>query len=189
METLLANPFEKTFTEFVEKEDIIEIKRCLFEQYCLTFESSIKDFAKFEFVTEQVLGDDGISTIKKTFDQICHMKSKHIVEIKDQSLQNIILSSFKDIAKKHILGIAFDYPLTLWEIASKIKIGTHHVSENISYLISNGLLATSDVDDTEYNKKYYSVIDDVNVNVDDKKFSMFVTINEIASVNLPKVFS
>ena len=185
METLLAHPFEKTFTEFVDDEKITKIKGSLFEKYHITLESSLKDFQKFEFVAEQIL-DDSITLIKKTFDHICHLQSKHIIEIKDESLKNEILLSYNDQSKKHLLEIAFDYPLTIWEIVSRSKIGTINISENISHLISNGLLATNDLIDSEYNKKYYSTIDEVSVKVEDEQYHMYVTINDIANEYLQK---
>ena len=182
MEALLANPFEKTFTEFVDDENITKIKGTLFEQYQMTLESSLKDFQKFEFVTKQIL-DDSTSIIKKTFDHICHLesKTKNILDIKDKFLKNIILQSYNDPLKKQILDIAFDYPLTIWEISARSKIGALYLSGNISYLISHGLLATNDLEDSEHNKKYYSTIDEVSVKVQEKEFHMYVTINDIAN--------
>jgi len=190
METLLANPFEKTFTEFVDDEKITQIKGTLFEQYHMTLTSSLKDFEKFELIAEQIL-DDGISIIKKTFDHICHLesKSKNIINIKDKSLKNIILQSYNDPLKKQILDIAFDYPLTIWEIAARSKIGALYLSGDISYLISHGLLATNDLDDSEHNKKYYSTIDEISVKIQEEEFHMCVTINEIANENPMKIIS
>ena len=179
METLLAHPFEKTFTEFVDDEKITKIKGSLFEKYHITLESSLKDFQKFEFVAEQIL-DDGTTVIKKTFDHICHQESKYIIEIKDETLKNAILLSYNDLSKKHILDIAFDYPLTIWEIAARVTVGTFNITENISYLISIGLLATNDLRDSEPNKKYYSTIDNVTSKIADNEFHMYVTINDIA---------
>ena len=189
MTTLLANPFEKTFTDFVDDEEIIKIKGSLFEQYHITLPSSLKDFQKFELITEQVLGDDGVSTIKKTFEHICHLESKNIIEIKDESLKNAILLSYYDPLKKYLLDIAFDYPLTIWEIVARSNIGTLYISENISYLISHGLLATTDLEDSEYNKKYYSTIDEVSVKIQDSQFHMYVTINDILNEDYLKTFS
>ena len=191
METLLATSFERTFSDFVGRDDITKIKSSLFEQYHMTLLSSIKDFEKFEYVTEQVLGCDGSPLIKKTLDSICRLESKpdHKVEIKDESLKNAILLSFEDPIKKQILDIAFDYPLTMWEIASRTKIETGLISENVSYLISHGLLTTSDNRDCEHNKKYYSTIDNFSVNVVDDQFRMYVTINEIANSDPLKIIS
>ena len=182
METLLATPFEKTFTNFVDDTDITKIKDDLFEQYHMTLASSLKDFEKFECATEKILGNEGAIKIQETMNEICHLesKSKHKIEIKDESLKNAILHSYDDILKKHILDVAFDYPLTLWEIASRIRLGSFSVSENISYLISHGLLATRDLEDSEYNKKYYSTIDEVSVKIDEGNFRVFVTINDIS---------
>lgn len=185
METLLAHPFEKTFTEFVDDEKITKIKGSIFEKYNITLASSLKDFQKFEFVAEQIL-DDGTTIIKKTFDHICNLESQHFVEIKDESLKNAILFSYNDQLKKHLLDIAFDYPLTIWEIVSRSKIGMLNISENISYLISHGLLATNDLGDSEYNKKYYSTIDEVSVKLEDEDFHMHVTINDIANEYMQK---
>jgi hypothetical protein len=182
METLLATPFEKTFTDFVDEDNITKIKDNLFEQYQITLASSLKDFEKFEFITEKIMGHDGSSTIKKTLDKICHQESqsKHKIEIKDESLKNAILNSYGDPLKKHIMNIAFDYPLTLWEIASRVRYGSFSLSENISYLISNGLLTTCDLKDSEENKKYYSTIDDISVKIDESEFRVYVTINDIS---------
>ena len=184
METLLATSFEKTFSDFVGVDEITKIKNSVFEQYHMTLLSSIKDFAKFESITEQVLGDDGTPLIKKTLDVICSLQSQfdHTVEIKDESLKNAIMTSFEDDVKKQILDIAFDYPLTIWEIASRTNMELVMISENVSYLISHGLLATSDLEDSEHNKKYYSVIDNFSVRVHEDEFQMYVTINEIANV-------
>ena len=181
METLLATPFEKTFANFVDDNDITKIKDDLFEQYHMTLTSSLKDFEKFECVTEKILGNKGATKIQETMNEICHLESqsKHKIEIKDESLKNTILHTYEDILKKHILDIAFDYPLTLWEIASRVRLGSFSVSENISYLISHGLLATRDLD-SEYNKKYYSTIDEVSVKIDEGDFRVFVTINDIS---------
>ncbi len=180
METLLASSFEKTFSGFVDNDEIRQIKNSLFERYHMTLLSSIKDFKKFESTTEQILGSNGMPLIKKTFNKICHLESKpnHIVEIKDESLRNSILSSFEETIKKNILDIAFDYPITIWEIAAKAKM-QEKISENISYLISWGLLATCDSEDSEDNKKYYSTIDYFSVNIEDGQFHMYVTINDI----------
>ncbi len=188
METLLANPFEEAFTGFVCNDDIKKIKSHLFEQYHITLPSSLKDFQKFESITEQVLGNDSVPTIKKTFDHICHLESGNIMEIKDESLKNSILSSFENPTKKEILDIAFDYPLTVWEIASRVKFGSFSIPENISYLISHGLLATND-SESEPNKKYYSTIDEFSIRIEDKEFHMYVTINEIANENPLKTIS
>ena len=191
METLLATSFERTFSGFVGNDEITKIKSSLFEQYHLTLLSSIKDFEKFEYVTEQVLGCDGTPIIKKTLDVICRLESRpdHKVEIKDEFLKNAILLSFEDPIKKQILDIAFDYPLTIWEIASRTKIETGLISENVSYLISHGLLSTSDSEDFEHNKKYYSTIDNFSVNVFNDQFRMFVTINEITNSDPLKIIS
>ena len=191
METLLATSFERTFSDFVGRDEISKIKSSLFEQYHMTLLSSIKDFEKFESITEQILGEDGIPLIKKTLDVICRLesKSKHTVEIKDEYLKSAILFSFEDETKKQILDIAFDYPLTIWEIASRTKIEPGIVSENISFLISHGLLTTSDLEDSEHNKKYYSTIDNFSVNIHDDQFHMFVTINEIANADPLKIIS
>ena len=185
MQTLLAIPFEKTFTDIVDKDDIAKIKDNLFEQYQITLASSLKDFEKFECITEKILGHDGSSTIKKTLDKICHMESqsKHKIEIKDESLKNAILNSYDDPLKKHIMDIAFDYPLTLWEIASRIRYGSFSLSENVSYLISHGLLTALGSKDPEDNKKYYSTIDDISVKIDECEFRVYVTINDISEEN------
>lgn len=185
METLLATPFEKTFSNFVGHDEITKIKSSVFEQYHMTLASSIKDFKKFESITEQILGCDGTPLIKKTLDQICSVESKsgHALEIKDESIKDVILSSFKDPIKKHILDIAFDYPLTIWEIASRTKIELGTLSENTSYLISHGLLATSDLEDSECNKKYYSTIDSFSVKILGEKLNMYVVINEITNTD------
>lgn len=182
METLLATSFEKTFTGFVNDDDITKIKDNLFQQYQITLASSLKDFEKFECVTEKFLGQDGSTKIKKTLEEICHLEpqSKHKIEIKDEALKNSILNSYDDPLKKHILDVAFDYPLTLWEIASRMKYNSLEFSENISYLISHGLLTT---EDSEENKKYYSTIDDFSVKIDESEFHMYVTINDISEEN------
>ena len=189
METLLASPFEKTFSDFVSYDEMAKIKNSLFEQHHMTLLSSIKDFEKFQTITGQVLGDDGTPLIKKTLDVICRLesKAKHTVEIKDESLKSAILESFDDPVKKQILDIAFDYPITIWEIVSRAKKDTENISENISYLISHGLLATKDLEDSEHNKKYYSTIDSFEVKVDDDEFNMYVTINEIANADPLKI--
>lgn len=191
MESLLATSFEKTFSDFVDHDDIVKIKTSLFEQYHMTLTSSIKDFHKFENVTEQILGVDGAPIIKKTFDQICRLESKseHTIEIKDESLKTAILHSYDDHIKKQILDIAFDYPLTIWEIAARTKIEPSLVSENISYLISHGLLSTDDLQDSENNKKYYSTIDDLSVKIQNDEFQMFVTINDIVEPDSFKIIS
>ena len=191
METLLATSFEKTFSDNVTTDEITKIKTTLFEKYNMTLLSSIKDFEKFESITAQVLGDDGTPLIKKTLDAICSLQSKsdHTVEIKDESLKNAILTSFDDNVKKQILDIAFDYPLTIWEIASRTKIEPAIISENVSYLISHGLLATSDLQDSEHNKKYCSAIDNFSVKMDDDEFHMYVTINEIANSDPLKIIT
>ena len=191
METLLATSFERTFSDFVGHDGITKIKSSLFEKYHMTLLSSIKDFEKFESITEKILGDDGTPLIKKTLDSICRLESKseHTVEIKDESLKSAILLSFKDTIKKQILDIAFDYPLTIWEIASRTKIEPGIVSENISYLISHGLLTTSDLEDSEHNKKYYSTIDNFSVKIENDQLHMFVTINEIANADPLKMIS
>lgn len=180
--TLLSHPFEETFTEFVDNEKITKIKGTLFEKYHMTLSSSIIDFQKFESVATKIL-DDGNMMIEKTYEEICHKESNNFIEIKDESLKNIILKSYKNSPKKHILDIAFDYPLTMWEIASRIKIGTINLSENISYLISHGLLATND-SDVEHNKKYYTTIDGFSVKMYDDQFRLYVTINDIANESL-----
>ena len=166
METLLASSFEKTFSGFVDNDEIIQIKNSVFERYHMTLLSSIKDFKKFESTTEQILGSNGMPLIKKTFNQICHLESKpnHIVEIKDESLRNAILLSFEEPIKRNIL-------------------------ENISYLISWGLLATCDSEDSEDNKKYYSTIDCFSVNIEDGQFHMYVTINDILNPEPLKLIS
>ena len=181
METLLATSFEKTFTDFVDNKDTTKIKSCLFENYQITLSSSLKDFHKFEDTTKKVLGDKSIPVIRKTFEKICHLESEshHIIEIKDDILRNAILSAYQDPLKKHILDIAFDYPLTLWEIVSRIRLECFSVSENLTYLISHGLLTTKDLKGSEYNKKYYSTIDEISVRVEEEKFRMFVRINDI----------
>ena len=191
METLLATSFEKTFSDNVGPDEITKIKNSVFEQYNMTLLSSIKDFEKFESITAQVLGDDGTPLIKKTLDAICRLQSKseHTVEIKDESLKNAILTSFEDDVKKQILDIAFDYPLTLWEIASRTNMESAIVSENASYLISHGLLATSDLKDSEHNKKYCSAIDNFSVKTEGDEFHMYVTINEIANADPLKIIS
>ncbi len=191
METLLATSFEKTFSDNVGPDEITKIKNSVFEQYNMTLLSSIKDFEKFELITTQVLGDCGTPLIKKTLDAICRLQSKseHTIEIKDEYLKNAILKSFDDNTKKQILNIAFDYPLTLWEIASKANIEPAIVSENVSYLIFHGLLATSDLKDSEHNKKYCSTIDNFSVKIEGDEFHMYVTINEIANVDPLKIIS
>ena len=191
METLLATSFEKKFYDFVDDDNITKIKDSVFEKYNMTLLSSIKDFKKFESITAQILGDDGTPLIKKTLDAICTLQSKseHTVEIKDESIKNAILTSFEDDVKKQILDIAFDYPLTIWEIASRTNIELGIVSENISYLISHGLLATSDLTDFEHNKKYCSVIDNFSVKTHDDEFHMYVTINEITNSDPLKIIS
>lgn len=180
METLLAIPFEKTFSEVAPSEEIKKIRDSLFENYHITLESSLREFEKFEFVAEHVLGNE-TTLIKKTFDKICQLKSKHVLEIKDESLQNKILETYNNPLKKHILGIAFDYPLTLWQISSQVKIGMSCISKNISDLILDGLLATNDMSDSEHNKKYYSTIDEISTSIHGDKISMYVTINDIAN--------
>ena len=191
MEALLATSFERTFSGFVGLDEIRKIKSSIFEQYHMTLLSSIKDFEKFESVTEAVLGDNGMPLIKKTLDLICRLESKseHTVEIKDESVKNAILLSFEDPIKKHILDIAFDYPLTIWEIAARANMDPTVISENIPYLISHGLLATSDLKDSEYNKKYYSAIDNFSVKITGKEFHMFITINEITNTDPLKIIS
>ncbi len=191
METLLATSFEKKFSDFVGDVEITKIKNSLFEQYHMTLLSSIKDFEKFQSITGQILGDCGNSMIKKTLESICCLESKseHVVEIKDDSLKNAILTSFDDSVKKQILDIAFDYPLTMWEIASRTSIEPGIVSENISYLISHGLLATCDLEDSENNKKYCSVIDNFSVKTEGDEFHMYVTINEITNTDPLKIIS
>ena len=63
METLLATSFERKFSDVVSYDDITKIKSSLFEQYHMTLLSSIKDFEKFESITEKILGDDGTPII------------------------------------------------------------------------------------------------------------------------------
>ena len=97
--------------------------------------------------------------------------------------------SYYDPLKKYLLDIAFDYPLTICEIVARSNIGTLYISENISYLISHGLLATTDLADSEYNKKYYSTIGEVSVKIQDSQFHMYVTINDILNEDSLKTFS
>lgn len=121
MEALLATPFEQRFSDFVGHDEIRKIKNSIFEQYRMTLLSSIKDFKKFESVTEAVLGDDGMPLIKKTLDLICRLESKseHTVEIKDESVKSAILLSFEDPIKNHILDIA----LTTLLLFGKLRQG------------------------------------------------------------------
>ncbi len=65
METLLTTSFEKTFTGFVNDDDITKIKDNLFQQHQITLASSLKDFQKFECITKKFLGQDGLTKIKK----------------------------------------------------------------------------------------------------------------------------
>ncbi len=179
----------KSLSEVIEKnlgiKTVQKIEQRLFEKYGMSWNQSLEEFEKIDFVLKELFGNTGAKGLEHRFcENIFDSKTKKTndnwVTISDPSINSIIIQTFGDLEKKKIIEAVIVTPKIIYEIIKECDLPQTSGYRKINQLIYDGFLIPIEFEIKENKKifKYICVFKNLKIEINSNKINASVQLND-----------
>lgn len=179
----------KSLSEVIEKnlgiKTIQKIEQRLFEKYGMSWNQSLEEFEKIDFVLKELFGNAGAKGLEHRFcESIFDAKTKKTndnwITISDPSINSIIIQTFGDLEKKKIIEAVIVTPKIIYEIIKECDLPQTSGYRKINQLIYDGFLIPIEFEIKENKKifKYICVFKNLKIEINSNKINASVQLND-----------
>lgn len=182
---IISKSLNNIIKENLGEKAVQKIKNRLFEKYGISWNQSLEEFEKLDFVLKELFGNIGARGLEQRFcNAIFDTKSKKNNEswiiISDPDINLIIIQTFGDLEKKKIIESVMNSPKIIYEIIKECNLPQTSGYRKVNALIDDGFLIP-----TEYNIKenkriyqYVSIFKNLKIDINSNKIKVSVQLNE-----------
>ena len=178
----------KSLSAVIEKnlgiKTVQKIERRLFEKYGISWNQSLEEFEKLDFVLKELFGDVGAKGLEHRFcESIFDSKSKRTndswITISDPGINSDIIQAFGDAEKKKIIESTIETPKIIYEIIKECNLPQTSGYRKINALIDDGFLIPTEFEVKENKKifKYICIFKNLKIEINSNKIKVSVQLN------------
>lgn len=179
----------KSLSEVIEKnlgvKTVQKIERRLFEKYGISWNQSLEEFEKLDFVLKELFGNVGAKGLEHRFCEcIFDSKSKNTndswITISDPNINSTIIQTFGDLERKKIIESIISTPKIIYEIIKECDLPQTSGYRKINALINDGFLIPTEFEIKENKKifKYICVFKNLKIDINSNKIKVSVQLND-----------
>ena len=179
----------KSLSDIIEKnlgiKTVQKIEQRLFEKYGISWNQSLEEFEKLDFVLRELFGNVGAKGLEQRFcESIFDSKIKNTAEewitISDPTVNSIIMQTFGDLEKKKIIDALLSTPKIIYEVIKECNLPQTSGYRKINQLIDDGFLIPIAYEIKENKKifKYICVFKNLKIEITSNKIKVRVQLNE-----------
>jgi hypothetical protein len=178
----------KSLSVVIEKnlgiKTVQKIERRLFEKYGISWNQSLEEFEKLDFVLKELFGDTGAKGLEHRFcENVFDSKSKKTndswITISDPGINSDIIQTFGDAEKKKIIESVIETPKIIYEIIKECNLPQTSGYRKINALIDDGFLIPTEFEVKENKKifKYICTFKNLKIEINSNKIKVSVQLN------------
>lgn len=185
LDHLISKSLNNIIKENLGVKTIQKIENRLFEKYGISWNQSLEEFEKLDFVLKELFGNIGAKGLEQRFcNAIFDTKSKKNTEnwiiICDSDINSSIIQTFGDLEKKKIIESVMESPKIIYEIIKDCGLPQTSGYRKVNALIDEGFLIPTEFEIKE-NKRIYqysSIIKNLKIDISSNKIKVSVLLNE-----------
>jgi hypothetical protein len=185
LDHLISKSLNNIIKENLGVKTIQKIENRLFEKYGISWNQSLEEFEKLDFVLKELFGNIGAKGLEQRFcNAIFDTKSKKNTEnwiiICDSDINSSIIQTFGDLEKKKIIESVMESPKIIYEIIKDCGLPQTSGYRKVNALIDEGFLIPTEFEIKE-NKRIYqysSIIKNLKIDISSNKIKASVLLNE-----------
>jgi len=178
----------KSLSDVIEKnlgiKTVQKIEQRLFEKYGISWNQSLEEFEKLDFVLRELFGNAGAIGLEHKFcESVFDSKMKtnnNWIIISDQNINSNIIQVFGDAEKKKIMESVIESPKIIYEIIKECDLPQTSGYRKINALIDDGFLIPLEFEIKENKKifKYTCVFKNLKIDIKSNKIKISVQLND-----------
>ncbi|MCV0411682.1 hypothetical protein [Nitrosarchaeum sp.] len=185
LDHLIAKSLNNIIKQNLGVKTIQKIENRLFEKYGISWNQSLEEFEKLDFVLKELFGNIGAKGLEQRFcNAIFDTKSKKNTEnwiiICDPDINSNIIQTFGDLEKKKIIESVMESPKIIYEIIKDCSLPQTSGYRKVNALIDEGFLIPTEFEIKENKRiyKYSSIIKNLKIDISSNKIKASVLLNE-----------
>ncbi|MBS3926586.1 MAG: hypothetical protein KGZ34_07860 [Nitrosarchaeum sp.] len=186
LDHIIAKSLNNIIKENLGVKTIQKIENRLFEKYGISWNQSLEEFEKLDFVLKELFGNIGAKGLEQRFcNAIFDAKSKKNTEnwiiICDSDINSSIIQTFGDLEKKKIIESVMESPKIIYEIIKDCDLPQTSGYRKVNALIDEGFLVPTKFEIKE-NKRIYqysSIIKNLKIDISSNKIKVSILLNEL----------
>ena len=179
----------KSLSGVIEKnlgiKTVQKIEGRLFEKYGISWNQSLEEFEKLDFVLKELFGNAGAKGLENRFcESIFDLKSKKTndswITISDPDINATIIQTFGDLEKKKIIESIISVPKVVYEIIKECDLPQTSGYRKINALINDGFLIPTEFEIKENKRifKYICVFKNLKIDINSNKIKVSIQLND-----------
>lgn len=182
---IISKSLNSTIKKNLGQKTVQKIENRLFEKYGISWNQSLEEFDKLDFVLRELFGNIGARGLEQRFcSSIFDTKSKKNDEswiiISDPDVNSIIIQTFGDLEKKKIIESVMSSPKIIYEIIKDCELPQTSGYRKVNALIDEGFLIATEyyIKENKRIYQYMSIFKNLKIDINSNKIKVSIQLNE-----------
>lgn len=182
---IISKSLNNIIKENLGQKTVQKIENRLFEKYGISWNQSLEEFEKLDFVLRELFGSVGARGLEQRFcSSIFDTKSKKNNEswiiISDPDVNSIIIQTFGDLEKKKIIESVMNSPKIIYDIIKDCGLPQTSGYRKVNALADDGFLIPTEyqIKENKRTYQYMSIFKNLKIDITSNKIKVSVQLNE-----------